>query len=169
MTEYLTEPRSRPLLVRGLITGLLGAAAVAAWFFLLDVIAARPFFTPAALGSALFFGAQSETEVSMSAGVIAGYTVLHAALFFGAGLLFVKVADYLEQRPQRVLLVLLTAILLEALLLATIAVYAEWILGALGIWAITVANGLAILVMAWQAWRTHPALRQQLPRTAPDI
>jgi hypothetical protein len=105
----------------------------------------------------------------MAPAVIAGYTALHVILFIAAGCIFVAAADYLERRPRRVLLVLLSGILLEALVIAVIATQAEWVLGELGIWAIAVANILAIVTLAWWAWRTHPVLHQQLPRTAPDI
>ena len=38
----------------GMIAGILGAAAVAVWFLLLDALAGRPFWTPTVLGTALF-------------------------------------------------------------------------------------------------------------------
>src|SRR5512132_1215079 len=40
----------------GLVSGLLGAAAVAVWFLLYDTAAGAPFRTPALLGAALFHG-----------------------------------------------------------------------------------------------------------------
>ena len=46
----------RQVLHEGFIAGLIGAAAVALWFLVVDVIAGRPFFTPAMLGSAVFWG-----------------------------------------------------------------------------------------------------------------
>jgi hypothetical protein len=159
----------RPLLARGMTTGILGGVVVAAWFLLLDVIGGRPFFTPAALGSALFLSAQTPAEVSLSPGIIAGYTALHFSIFIAIGVLFAATADYLEQRPRKVLIAFLAALVLEALMLATLALMAEWVLGALGIWAITMANVLAVAVMLWWSWRTHPVLRHELPRTAPDV
>jgi hypothetical protein len=167
-STYISRPE-RSVLARGAATGLIGAVVVAAWFFLLDIAAGRALFTPAALGSALFLQAQSISEVRMTAGVIAGYTALHITLFMGAGLLFVAAADYLERRPSRVLLLFLSAIVLEGLVIAVLSSQAEWVLGAIGIWAITVANILAIVSMSWWAWRTHPRLTQRLPRTPQDV
>src|SRR5205823_1851736 len=40
------------ILREGFIAGLIGAGAVALWFLIVDIIAGRPFFTPAMLGSA---------------------------------------------------------------------------------------------------------------------
>ena len=57
--------QSRTVLKEGLILGLIGAAAVAAWFLLVDLIAGRPFFTPAVLGSFVFFGLRDPAAVSI--------------------------------------------------------------------------------------------------------
>lgn len=169
MTGIPDRHRNGALLARGAMTGLVGAAVVAAWFFILDMIAGRPFFTPAALGSAFFLNAQSASDVRITPAIIAGYTAFHIAIFFGAGVLFTAAADYLERKPRRVLIVFLAAIVFESLVLSVFALYSEWVLGELGIWAITVANALSVGAMAWIAWRSHPSLQEQLPRTAPDV
>ena len=38
------------LLREGFITGIIGAAAVAVWFFIVDLVAGTAFFTPSVLG-----------------------------------------------------------------------------------------------------------------------
>ena len=48
--------RFNRILREGFVGGCIGAAAVATWFLLVDTIGGRPFFTPAMLGSAVFFG-----------------------------------------------------------------------------------------------------------------
>jgi hypothetical protein len=162
-------PRSGRLLSRGAVNGLIGAGVVALFFFLLDAASGRPFHTPAALGSAIFAGAQSEQEIQRSFGMIAGYTVVHIALFIGAGILLVAMADYLERVPSRKLIVLLFAIVLEALALPTIATLADWVLGTLGIWSIVAANVIAGIAMGWHALKTHPGLEDRLPQSAVDV
>jgi len=67
------------------------------------------------------------------------------------------------------LLVLLTAILLEGLVVATLAVGAEWVLGTLGWWSVAVANVLAVFAMSWQVWRTHPTLQRRMLREHPAL
>jgi hypothetical protein len=47
------------VLREGFWAGCIGAGAVAAWFFVIDLINGRPFFTPAMLGSAVFWGASN--------------------------------------------------------------------------------------------------------------
>jgi MFS family permease len=141
---------------RGAVAGLLGAATVAVWFFILDIVAGHPLQTPAALGSSVLFG---KSAIEMSARVIIAYTVFHLAAFLLAGLLFVWITERIERRPSFMLFALLFVILGEALAVATLASYAQWGLGSLGVWSVTIANILAIAVMGWYIWATHPTLR----------
>ena len=141
---------------RGAVAGLLGAAVVAAWFFILDVVAGRPFQTPAALGSALLFG---KTTVEWSARTMVGYSVFHFVSFVLAGVLFVAITERLERRPSFILFAVLFVILGEALAVATLASFAQWGLGSVGVWSVTVANLLSIVVMCWYIWATHPTIR----------
>ncbi|HEY3280364.1 MAG TPA: hypothetical protein VGJ83_07605 [Gemmatimonadales bacterium] len=158
----LAALRDNPALMRGLVTGLIGAAVVAAWFFVLDLAAGVPLATPAALGAALLFGAAGPAEVVISFGLVATYTVVHVAAFALAGILLVAVAEQVERTPAMVLVVALACIVLEALVFAALAVEAEWVLGTLGWWSLAVANLLAVVAMGWQVWRTHPTLRDRL-------
>jgi hypothetical protein len=157
-----TTLRGHPALMRGVVNGLIGAAVVAAWFFVLDVASGTPFHTPAALGSALLLGAAGPGEIVVTFGLVAVYTVVHVAAFVIAGVVFVALAEQVERVPAMALLVLLTAILLEGLVLATIGVGAQWVLGTVGWWSVAVANVLAVLAMGWQVWRTHPMLQRRL-------
>ena len=142
---------------RGLVAGLLGASVTAVWFFLLDIVAGRPLQTPAALGSALLFARDS---IDMSPTVIIAYCVFHFVAFILAGILFVWLTERIERRPSFMLFALLFVILGEALALANLATYAQWGLGTLGVWSVTIANILGIAVMGWYIWATHPRLRR---------
>ncbi|MGH7699140.1 MAG: hypothetical protein ACREMJ_01255 [Gemmatimonadales bacterium] len=154
--------RGHPLLVEALVTGLVGAAAVAAWFLALDLGAGTPLRTPAALGSALFLGAQDAADVRVGAGVVAGYTVVHVAAFAVAGGVLIGLARQIERTPQFILLIGMTAVVLEALVVAALALMAEWVLGALGWLSVVAGNLLAVTAMGVRIWRTHPALRHVL-------
>jgi hypothetical protein len=152
--------RDHPLLVRGLITGLIGAGAVALWFLVLDIARGRPFYTPAALGSLLFFGASSPDAVRVDAGIIAGYTLVHLAAFAAVGVLVEWSATRLERAPGMWLMALLTLIILEGLFIGTVGALSGWVLGALGIWAIAIANLAAVAAMGAWLWVSHPRLRR---------
>lgn len=51
------------ILREGFWAGCIGAVAEAVWFLIIDTIHGRPFFTPAMLGSAVFWGATSPGQV----------------------------------------------------------------------------------------------------------
>ncbi len=154
--------REHPLLMRGLVTGLIGAGAVAVWFFGLDLAVGAPLRTPAALGSALLLGASGPALVPVTFGLVATYTVVHVAAFVVAGVLLVALAEQVERVPAMALLVVLAFIVLEALVVGTLAVSAEWVLGTLGWWSVAVGNLLAVLAMGWQVWRCNPGCVRQL-------
>lgn len=153
-----------PRLVRSVATGLVGAAAVALWFLALDVLRGQPFFTPAALGSALLGEAASAAAVEVTPGVVAFYTVLHLALFVFAGGLFVAVAERLERAPAFWYLAAMAFITLEAVFVPALALLGMWLMGAIALWAVAVANVLAVGSMAWWVARDRPELRRRLAR-----
>ena len=100
-----TEPfgwnvlRRFPVLFEGLATGLVGAAAVAIWFLVVDLLAGAPLHTPAALGSAVLLGAASASEIELNVGVMAVYSILHLAAFVAVGLAFSLLVQQLEGAP----------------------------------------------------------------------
>jgi hypothetical protein len=159
-------------LKRGILAGILGGVTVAVWFLILDLAAGEPFRTPAALGYALLFGgggaardrlaASGPQAIEITFRVVAAYTIVHFVLFAIAGFVFVWIADRVETRPSFLLVAVLALILLEAVAVVNFASGAQWNLGGTGIWAVFIANILAIAVMGWYVWRTHPRLRHEI-------
>jgi len=152
--------RDHPLVAEGLVVGLVGAAAVAAWFFVIDIVTGAPLQTPAALGSAVFLGATGASEVTGSAAIIAAYSVLHLGAFGCVGILFAAVARGVERLPSLGFIVLLSAILLEAVTFVVLVAFGGWVLGALSLWSVGVGNLVAVGAMGWWLWRSHPDLKE---------
>jgi hypothetical protein len=152
--------RHRPLLAEGVITGAIGAGAVALWFLILDTLAGRPFFTPAALGSAVLLGAQSPADVHVTLGVVLAYTMLHVLAFLAVGVGVAWGARQLERAPSLWLVTLLAVIILEALFIGVLASLALWVLGAIGFWAVAIGNVVAVVAMGLRVWATRPELRR---------
>ena len=150
------------LLSEGLIAGLVGAVAVAVWFLLLDILAGQPFFTPAALGSAVFLGASSPAEVQVTLGVITAYTMLHLAAFFVVGLVFVWVSERIERTPGLWLLAFMGFIVVEGGFLGVAGLIGGWVLGAIGFIAVVGGNVLAVGAIGRWIWINHPGLREKL-------
>ncbi|MGV3708644.1 MAG: hypothetical protein ACO1Q7_07365, partial [Gemmatimonas sp.] len=76
----------------GISAGLIGATAVAAWFFILDLVSGQLLATPVMLGrslGSLFLGG---TEPGTAAAFL-GYTLFHYAAFVLAGLGFAWVVN----------------------------------------------------------------------------
>jgi len=158
----ITWLRHHRLLSQGLTVGFYGAVAVALWFLVLDIVSGRPFFTPAALGSALFGGAASPAEVSVSVGVVAAYTMVHFGAFFAVGVGLVWVSEKIEVTPGLWLVVFMAFVVVELGFLGVAGVMGGWVLGALGWWAVVAGNLLSIGVMGRWIWKTHPGLREKL-------
>jgi hypothetical protein len=70
-----------PYLGAALPIGVIGAAAVAIFAFVLDTLAGRPLATPNALGATLFHGAPFDLAAPIQAGYVFAYTLMHGALF----------------------------------------------------------------------------------------
>jgi hypothetical protein len=151
-----------PLVAEGLGTGLIGAGAVAFWFFVLDTMTSYPFYTPAALGSAIFLGAQGPGEVRVTWAVIGAYTTLHVAAFWAVGIAFTWVVQRLERTPNIWRIVLYGFVVLEGLFVGAVGLASAWVLGALAWWAIAVGNVVAVGAMGRWLTRTHPQLLRQL-------
>lgn len=158
--DRMVLPRAdrHPVLRRGIVVGLLGAAAVALWFFVLDLVAGQPFHTPAALGSALLLGASGPDQVRITAGIVSAYTAVHCLTFAVAGIALVWISDQLARVPQMWLLVFFTAVVAEALLLGSVLPLGLWVLQAKGWPAVLAANMIALAVMGLALWRLHPEL-----------
>ena len=93
---------------------------------------------------------------------VAAYTVVHVAAFAVAGIVFVAIAEQVERTPALILIAAMAAIVLEAVVVAVMALGAQWVLGALGVWTVVAANVLAVCAMGWYVWATHPVLRRRL-------
>lgn len=146
----------------GLVSGLVGALTVAAWFFLFDVIRGEFFFTPGALGSALFLGARDVSEIIVNFGTVAGYTVFHVAAFVVTGMIATAFVVESERRPPVILGAILLFVTFEAFFMGFLAMVAEFLLGPLAWWTIAIGNLLATVSMGYYLWVKHPKLRAAL-------
>lgn len=160
----------RITLRRGLIDGIIGAVIVAVWFLIIDALRGHLLFTPAALGSALFYGASSPDAVSGDASVILAYTILHFIIFIGLGLLVAWLAEEAEHNAPLVLGIVLFFVTLEVLTLGLFAAAAAWLFRIVPWWSPIVGNLLAAAGMIGYLWAVHPELRHRLrqPIEEPD-
>lgn len=134
MNEATMRHRTSPRVARrrthalreGITVGLIGAAIVMLWFFIVDLAAGVPLRTPALLGAALFDGARSEV-VTPTARLVVGYTAVHLAGFVALGL-GVAGLFALAEREKRVLaLIFMLGCCLAVVFLAMVYLLAQWL------------------------------------------
>jgi len=160
--------RHHPIVREGLISGLIGAASVALWFFIIDVLQDRPFFTPAALGSALFLGARGAEEVEVTGAIVTGYTILHVTAFLFVGIVAAALLRAADRHPPVLLGIVLLFVTFEVFFFGLIVIVASWLLDALAEWTILVANVVAAAAMGAYLIRQHPTLRHEFKRPLED-
>ena len=146
----------------GFLAGLIGAAAVAVWFLLIDVLAGQPFYTPAMLGSALFWSLRDPSLVEITFPAVIGYTLLHVVLFSLAGTVAAALAAMVDKFPTTLFLVIVFFAIFEVGFYIVVALVAQPLLGALAWSNVAIANLIAALGMGYYLWRVHPHIREGL-------
>lgn len=145
------------ILLDGLFTGMLGALAVAAWFFVLDISAGRAFYTPALLGAILLHGAGAATgQVLIAPLEIAAYTAFHFVSFVVVGVGFSWMMSLFERFPIVFFVLLVMFLCLMIGIFSLDAALGASLVGRLHAWTVVVANLLASAAMALYQWRRHP-------------
>ncbi len=152
----------------GLMSGLIGAGVVALWFLIIDMGRGQPFFTPGALGSALFLGSTDLGTVNVSSATVMGYTVLHISAFIATGFVAAAIATYAEDTPPLILAGVMLFVAFEAFFMGMMALAAEFLLGPLAWWAIAIGNLLASVCMGYYLWVKHPKLQRVLAENPLD-
>jgi hypothetical protein len=145
----------------GIAAGVLGAATIAVWFFILDLYYGRPFYTPNTLGTALFrSGTVSDpTTAPVSLEMVLYYTWVHALVFCAIGAVASKLLSLAERDVNFGFGIVLLFVVFEFGFIAAAMVFFEPILHALAWPAVLVGNFLAAGAMALYFWRHHPMLR----------
>lgn len=139
----------------GIKVGALGATAVAVWFFIADLIAGHPLYTPFALGSVLqgFFGATSPASQPLT---ILLYTVFHYLAFMGVGIVFAAIFNAAEREPAVLAGFLILFVGLEIICLGlTLVVQETSALRSIAWYQIAAANLVASISMGTYLVRRH--------------
>ena len=133
----------------GVITGIIGASAVAIWFFVFDAISGKAFWTPSLIGSVLFLGKRVEEVTSVNPTIVFAYSGLHGALFLLVGTAIAWMFSVVERNPQFGLVMVLLFALCQSVIFGFEVTIVPSLVGALGAWAVAVANLLSTVAMFW--------------------
>jgi len=145
----------------GIVAGLAGAATIAGWFFILDAVRGKPFYTPTVLGTALFrrgIGLEAPETLSPNFEIVMSFTWVHVLAFILIGLAAARLLALAERDPNYGFGIVLIAVFFEFGFLLACMVFAEPVLRALTWPEILVGNLLAAGAMTTVFWRRHPRL-----------
>jgi hypothetical protein len=150
------------LMREGIMAGVIGATVIAVWFFIVDMVTGRPFFTPDVLGTMLLrvFGMPSAMDTVFLH--VALYTVFHYVAFGIIGILVVAIVHQGERTPGILAGFLMLFVALQLGALGFTALFAESPLGQVAWYQIFIANLLAAGAMGWWLWRRHPEVGGEL-------
>lgn len=142
----------------GLISGLIGALIVAAWYFVLDAAAGRPFHTPNMLGKIFFRGDVPPAGGAIVPVAVAAYTMLHVLTFALAGVALTLLA-HLASRDLSLRMGIWIGLVVAWFFFAGVTFTVATLTGErLPLWAIIVGSLLGTSSMATYLWRRHPQL-----------
>ena len=151
------------ILREGFVIGLVGAAAVAAWFLVIDWLAGRPFFTPTILGQAILFGGVADPAMVVVAfPAVIGYTMIHVLAFVSVATVAAFFACQIERSPSTLFVAVVFFTVFEFGFYVVVATMAQPLLGALAWINVAIGNAFAAFGTAYYLWRAHPRLRQSL-------
>jgi hypothetical protein len=141
----------RSVLYHGISAGALGGCIVAVFFFLFDLAAGRPFYTPTFLGSRLLLAAPPGSRPDVGAALVFGYTVTHAVVFIAIGAMASFIAaDRNATRSARAVFIATAALfaVMEAVFLSFGFLFDRSLLEELCFGRVALGNLLAAAAMA---------------------
>jgi len=156
--------RPHNFLREGVITGFIGATAIAVWFLLVDTIAGHPFATPIFLGKGVVsvLGKSMNMMGDTAFTQVLGYTVFHYVAFIIVGIVLTVIVHQAERTPGILAGLLVAFVIMTMGFYMIAAAFAQSSLGQIAWAQIFIANLLAAGLMIGYLWRKHPKLNRQL-------
>lgn len=153
----------------GLVVGVIAYVAVAAFYAIFDVLAARgSLYTLDLLGKAVFRGLRDpsvlETPMQPDGAAMAAYNALHLVLSLAIGVVVSWLVAMAEHRPEHARLAGLTVIAGFIVTIVAVGVLTAGMRAVLPWWSIVVANAFAVVLAGVYFLRRHPGIwRRMLP------
>src|SRR5262245_35474116 len=146
----------------GLAAGLIGAATVALWFFVIDLLKGRPLYTPSVLGNVIFHGVTDPNALKQpdtSFEMIVAFTWFHGLVFCALGLISVSLIHKAEVSPDFGYGIWLFMTFVMSGFIVVFMFFAEPVLHAITVPSILIGNLLALAAMGAFFWLRHPKLK----------
>lgn len=151
----------------GLIVGLIAYAAVALFYSVFDLLAARgTLYTVDLLGRALFRGLRDPAvlmfPIERDLTAVLLYNAFHLLVSLGIGLVVVSLIGHAERYPSQALLVLIMIVAGAVLTVFAVGYLTESVRPLLPWWSIVAANLVAVLLAGLYLVRRRPGLWQRV-------
>jgi len=108
-----SEHGVRKVMARGAIAGSFGAGTLALWFLVVDALMRTPMWSPSLMGDIVLKGAQPAAGASVDLGLVAGFSLVHFALFTAFGIAVTWALRLIRTRPFSLLGVAFIAVALH--------------------------------------------------------
>lgn len=160
--SYDAAVTPRPLVREGIIAGIIGATAIVVWFFFVDIILNRAFFTPITLGRGMLSILGPVPAGQSEAVLVILYTLFHYAAFIVVGLIAAMIVHVANREPSILLGFVVLFAAIEVGFYAFVGLLQQATpLGSLAWYNVMIGNLLAAAAMGTYLLRAHPALREQ--------
>jgi hypothetical protein len=145
----------------GVLAGVIAAAAVAAMFLVIDLLADDPFRTPKHLGMMLLsvFGSSTAAASTEVATPLALYTLFHFVAFILAGIVTAHIVQITLRQPIALLLFVILFFVFELAFTGLVASLDANSAGTLTPFQVAAGNVVATIAMAVFFLIRHPRLR----------
>jgi len=164
-------PVSRTLR-EGLAVGLIAYVAVAAFYAVFDLLAARgALYTLDLLGKVVFRRLRDPAVLQLpfqyDLGAMAWYNGLHLEISLVIGFVVTGLVAHAERRPERAHLVGLIIVMGFVVTILGVGLLTSPVRSVLPWWSVVAANALSVLLAGWYLVHQHPGLwRRLLPFSA---
>jgi hypothetical protein len=153
------KPERAQILTQGFVAGLIGYAAVALFFVLVNIVGGRsPFHTAAALGAVLFYGLEDPARLVIEPGPVFAYNGFHLILSVVVG----TVGAWLVFETERhhfmwyfVFMIFLAGFVYSV---TAIGIIAAEIANVVPWWSVVAANVVWVIALGSYLWFQHRGL-----------
>jgi hypothetical protein len=156
------QVRTHSTVGEGVVTGLVGAIAVAVWYLVADAAAGAPLRTPNMLGQIFFGTGRLPSARPIEAGPVLGYTVLHFLMFILIGIVLTGLVHLVSRRQELRMGLWLAFVLAFAWLCFHIYLLTPLTGDRAPPWVTMTGAVVGVAALALFLWYRHPRLRRSL-------
>jgi uncharacterized membrane protein len=157
--------RQHSTVSEGLVTGLIGALFLAAWYLGSDAAHGRLLHTPSVLGQVFLAADSTPVTRSIVPQAVMEYTALHVVVFLVVGVLLAAAVHTSLRHPTWRSGMIIGLAIGIGMVMVFLFLVPSFEHDASLRWSVLLGSVVAFLVMAVYLWRRHPSLGQAVRET----